>query len=358
MSEMRVPVEYIITRYFVKYQKMNELISFAFSGSKANYINLYIDLYGVYKTLFSRTYRTDISDYTAFTSIIINMCSHYRAYFKGLGVYCKIFLISSYNIPEINSKFVAGYNKTFIDKLKNKQVQEMVDLNTQLLEILCPYLPDIHFLKTEFESTILMKYIISKELSEGNNNPNIILSSDIYPMQLCNEFENTVFLRPKKLNGEDISMITAPKGHNMYESSFWSIICRERDTLMSDISEVSISPSNYTLLMTLNRFPERNIKNLIHFRQANKIIFSVIGSQPIKLNIDTLYQNSPELINHFPFEILSSRYKVLDSEYQYLLFENSVEPHVIHYENLSDPIAVQMINSQYFEKNPIDLFRL
>jgi len=358
MAENRVPVEYIITRYFVKYHKLNELISFAFAGSKANQINLYIDLYGVYKTLFSRSYRTDITDYTAFTSTIINMCAHYRTYFKGLGVYCKIFLISSYNIPEINMKFVAGYNKTFVDKLSNQQVKDMVELNTQLLELLCPYLPDIHFLKTNFESTVLMKYLIRKEISEGNNNPNIIISSDLYPIQLCAEFDNTCFIKPKKANNEDLSLISAPKGHMMYESSFWSIVCRERDTLMSDVSEVSISPANLMLLMALNRFPERNIKNLIHFKLANNIISDIVGIQPIKLDINTLYENSKQLSDKIPMNILESRYKALDIDYQYLLFENSVEPHLIRYENLDDPTAVQMINTEYFEKNPIDLFRL
>ena len=358
MNNTRIPVEYIITRYFIKYQKMNELISFAFEGSKANCINIYIDLYGIYKTLFSRTYRTDISDYTAFTSTIINMCSHYRAYFKGLGVYSKIFLISSYNVPEMNTKFVAGYNKLFVEKLKNRQVGEMVELNSQLLEILCPYLPDIHFLKTNFESTVLMKHIIMKELSLGNNNPNIIISTDLYPMQLCTEFENTCFIKPKKLNGEDLSVITCPKSHPMFENSFWSVVCRERDTLISDVNTVSISSSNYMLLMSLSRFPERNLKSLIHFKAANKIISDIIGSQPIKLDINTLYDNSVELSAKIPKTILESRYKVLDISYQYLIFENSIEPNLVQYENLDDPTAVQLINSQYFEKNPIDLFRL
>lgn len=358
MSENKVPVEYLITRYFVKYQKMNELISLAFEGSKANCVNLYIDLYGVYKTLFSRTYRTDISDYTSFTSTLINMCSHYRAYFKGLGVYCNIFLISSYNIPEINQKFVAGYNKTFLEKLKNKQVYEMVELNIQLLEILCPYLPDIHFLKTDFESTVLMKYIINKELEKGNNNPNIIISSDLYPIQLCTEFDNTCFIKPKKYKNEDISLISCPRNHIMHENTFWSIICRERDSLMSDVNKVLISSSNYMLLMSLNRFPERNLKSLIHFQEANRIISEVVGFNNIKIDINTLYDSSKELSSKFPRTTLESRYKVLDLNYQYMLFENSIEPSLIQYENLNDPGAIQMINSQYFEKNPIDLFRL
>lgn len=357
MSQNNIPVEYLIARYFIKYQQLDNLIPNAFKGSKANAVNIYIDLYGLYKTIFSRNYRTDISDYTAFTVTLINMCSHYRSYFKGMGVYAHIFLISSYNVPEISKRFVANYNKTFCDKLKNTAVKEMVELNTELLNILCPYLPNIYFLSTKFESTVLINKLIQLE-SKKNNLPNIIISSDIYPMQLCSEYDNTVFLKPIKFQGVDNSVITYPRGHELHEISFWSVICRERDKLVSDASEVTISPRNFMLLMALNRFPERNFENLLQQRVANRYISNVIGNQPIKLSLDMLYQSQPELLTKIPQSKIDARYKTLDVEYQSLLFEEDLESKVLHYENLNDPTAVQMINSQYFEKNPIDLFRL
>ena len=68
MYESVIPVDMILTKYFVKYDRLDKIIPDAFKDYNATELNLYIDLYGLYKTLYSRTYRTDVSDYTAFTS--------------------------------------------------------------------------------------------------------------------------------------------------------------------------------------------------------------------------------------------------------------------------------------------------
>ena len=354
-----VPVEYIVARSFVKYSRLNELISFAYDGSKARSINLYIDMYSLYKTLFSRSYRTRVADYTAFTSSIINMCAHYKYFFRGLGVYARVFLISSYNVPDNSCKYVSGYNKTFQDKLLNTTVKEMMEFNSELLEVLCPYLPDIHFLKTNFESSVLIKHLIEKEMSKGNNSPNMIISTDIYPIQLTSMFPQTTFLRPKKYNGDDLSSIVVPREHEMHTYSFWSLICsRDRDNLGYNADNINISTNNFALVSAMNRFPERNIKALFNISDTVKIIKNTIFDPTIKININTLYDASVELQGKIGLSILDARYKVLDVDYQSLIFNESMEPMLINYENLSDPEVIQMINSKYFQNNPIDIFKL
>lgn len=353
-----ISTEQIITRYFVKYNQLRNLIFGAFSGSRATEVNMFIDLYGLYKTMFSRTYRTDVSDYTAFTSTIINMCAHYRGFFKGMGVYTKFFIISSYNIPEINTRFVAGYNKSMKEKLMNQQVKEMVEINKELLSILCPYLPDIHFLQTEFESTVLIHEIIEKEIKEGNNNPNIILSTDLYPIQLCNCFPNTIFLRPRKAKGEDFSMCTVPNDAPEFDINFWSMVALERDGLRDNVKLTRVSPANFVLLMSMTRFPERNFKSLINTTVAEKTILEIARDSKIGYNVEALYSANPDLYNRFPKETLNARYKCLAVQYQVSLFRESLEATTLHYENLQDPNAVNMINDKYFSNNPIDVFRL
>lgn len=359
MNNSEVPVEYIVARYFVKYEKLSELVSFAYSGSRAKAINLYIDLYGLYKTLFSRSYRTSVADYTSFTSSVINMCAHYRTFFKGLGVYARIFLISSYNVPDVSCRFISGYNKTFQEKLLNRTVKEMIELNIQLLEVICPYLPDIHFIKTDFESTVLIKHLIEKEAEKGNKNPNMIISSDLYPIQLTSLFPQTTFVKPKKYNGGDYSSIIVPREHNMHNYSFWSLLCcRDRDELGYNADNITISTCNFALLSAMNRFPERNMKVVFNISDTNRIINGIISDPTMKINIGTLYDTSVELQGKIAKNSLESRYKVLDVEYQSMIFNESIEPMLINYENLSDPDAIQMINSKYFQNNPIDIFRL
>ena len=122
-NKSTVSTEMILTSNFVRYNRMSQLVQFAFQNSKATSINLYLDLYGVIKTLFSDSYRTDISDYTAVTTSILNMCGHYRSYFKGLGVATKIFLVFSYNTPEINMQYVPEYNQEFLIKSHNPMIR-------------------------------------------------------------------------------------------------------------------------------------------------------------------------------------------------------------------------------------------
>ena len=354
----QIPVELIVARYMVKYQRLSQLIQFSFSDSAATHVNLYIDLYGIYKTLLSRNYKTDMTNYTALTSSIINMCAHYRGFFKKIGVHTTIFLISSYNLPEQTLAYIPSYNKTFQEKLQSKALRKMLELNIELLDILCPYLPDIFFIKTKYESAVMIDYLIKIEGMKKNEDPNIIISSDLYPIQLVNRFNNTVFLRPIKNNGSDNSLITRVKGSEGFDEMFWSVFTRSR-------SKIGISPyigtilaRNYVFLEALNSFPERNIPVLLNSNIASKYITEVTNGTDITLTIDMLYQLSKDLANRCPMQIVEQRFKALDVGYQSLLFRDSLEPKILHYENLEDSGALQMINSKYFANDPLDLLRL
>ena len=353
-----IPVEVFMTRYFVKYNRLDQIIQHAFAGSKANSIDLFIDIYGMYKSIFSRSFISNITDYTAFTSTLINMCGHYRTYFKMLGVSTKIFLISGFNIPENSCRFVAEYNKVIKDKLKNKMIFDMVDQNIQLLDILCPYLPDIFFIKTEFETSVAIHNIIKKEKASGRDVPSIVISSDMYPIQLTTLWDDVAYIKPKKSNGEDSSEIVCPKTHPDHEFTFWSIVCKDKEDFALNQNVVSITSRNFVLLSALNKFFDRNLKAIVNFNTANKIISSIDGYMNIKLNVDNMIMSIPDIIDKVPVQLVDSRYKVLDIEYQDILFAESAEIMTMRFENLSDPQAIQIINDKYFSANPIDIFRL
>lgn len=340
----------IITTNFVRYNTLKELIPHMFSGSKATEINLYIDLYGVIKTLFSDSYRTDISDYTASTSTILNMCGHYKSFFKSIGVRAKIFLIFSYNVCDINRKLFAGYNDVFFGKLCNNIIRKMVELNNNLLETICPFLPDIYFLKTDFESSVLIDYLILT----GDNNPNLIISKDVYPIQLTNLHPNTGFIKPKKLNFEDVSTCISPRENPYHIDDFWNMYYH-RGSLKIHRSSITIHPINFPLIAALTMFPERNITSLVNFTTANRIISSIVGMEPVKLSVSSL----GEFCNvNFPLQIAEGRYKSLDVEFFRDIYKDSIESKIINLQDLNDPASVNAICSEYFKNNPVDLSRL
>lgn len=353
-NDQPIPIEVFMMRYFVKYHRLDQLIPYAFTGSTSNNLNIFIDIYGIYRGMFSRSYKTDISDYTSFTSMLINMCIHYRTYFKMLGVSTTIYLISSYNISEINTKFVADYNKTFRDKLNNKMIRDMVEQNVELLKIICPYLPNIHFVHSEFESSVSMLHIINKNVGT----PNLIISSDLYPIQLTNICPDTAYLKPKKSMGEDVSDIVCPNSHLEHEKTFWRGICQEKEDFTLNESKVLISSRNYVLLAALNRFTDRNLKAIVNFNRANSILKNIVGFENVKIYPITLNTLDINVLGNVPVQTVDSRFKVLDVEYQYELYLESVEPLLLQFDNLSDPDAINIINDTYFSKNPINILNI
>ena len=351
-----VTVESVLYRYFVRYDRLSELIYWGFKGSSDNTINIYIDLYGIYHTLFSRSYKTIISDYVSFTSLVINMCAHYRSFFKSIGVYAKIFLISSYNIPSDSLLLVPEYNKIMINKLQNTIVRDMVDLNTGLLELLCPYLPDIFFIKTNFESAVVMNRIMDLE---NQDTESLIISTDIYPIQLVAHRSKVSLLVPIKTYKGDESLLCPNNTHSEAKFSFWGGVIRKYLNSASFDKVGDISPSNLMLLASLNRFPDRCFNVMYNITKATRIISKIIGFDSIKLIPQSILEilDAKEFKN-INMDLLLNRYRALDITYQKLLYDQSVESKTLHYENLEDNNSINLINSKYFANNPIDVFKL
>ena len=59
-----------------------------------------------------------------------------------------------------------------------------------------------------------------------------------------------------------------------------------------------------------------------------------------------------------PLHIIESRYKAIDAIYQSMFFKESTEYLTLSYDNLVDPEAINVINTEFFSKNPLDLSRL
>jgi hypothetical protein len=231
----------------------------------------------------------------------------------------------------------------------------MVELNLSLLELICPYLPDIHFLNTEFESSVLMNYLIDIEEQDV---PSLIISTDIYPFQLCAMKDNVTLFWPRKLFKEDSSYVVCNKTHPEHFKSFWGGIERKMGKSVSYKRLGLISPSNLALLAALSRFPDRNIQTVTNISRASNLISALPGYREVMLIPDILFKLNPKSVKDLVFEDISKRFKALDINYQSLLFNESLESKSIHYENLNDPDAVQRINDKYFKDNPIDIFRL
>lgn len=370
MQQQGITVEQAIAKFLTKYEILDYIIPYGFAGSNSKKLNIYIDLYGIYRTILSRNYRIIITDYTSIATGIINICAHYRSYFRYLGVHTKFFLISSYNVPLDSLHTVVNipeknnstdpYNKTMLEKLEMTNQREILGLNRELLELICPYLPDIFYLKTKaFESSVLMNHIMNLE---NPDIPSLIISTDAMPMQLCGIRNNVSMIWPRKYGyrAEDNSLIICSKTHSEHKKSFWNVFAQKTAKTSLFDYLCNVEPSNFALVQAINGMAERNLKSLIHINQLIKILSEVPGYDSCKITPDILFDmvSSKYFDDMIVRGLIEIRYKLMDVDYQYLFYRESIESKHIHYENLDDQAAVQAINDKYFKNNPIDLYRL
>ena len=355
---MEQKVESLLYANFVKYDRLEEIVFNTFSNTSiasATELNIFIDLYSVLHSIYSEHYRTQITDYTSLTSILINMCGHYRSFFRKLGVETSIFLIGSINTCEINRKFVGEYNVVFKAKTEIPLFRDFINNNFDLLELLCPYIPSVYFVRSQknFESSVIISFIIDS-LNDGK--PNLIISKDIYPMQLCSIHPYTSFLKPKKSKiGTDESIMIPISEKPSYRMEFWNLYASVRGIDAEQL--YNISPVNLSLLSALYKFPERNLhKVLMPVSKAIQTIAN-ISTDNIKITPDILL-NSGFLDPTIPFTKIDSYYKVLDVLFMKNYYKSDPESKTLRFQNLRDDAALQHLNSKFFPNNPINLFAL
>lgn len=358
-NDYTISAENIIYSSFVKYDRLQKITYETFSNTaiaNARELHVFIDLYSALRSIFSEHYRTDISDYTSITTGIINMCSHYREFYRRIGVKTTFYIIGSINTCDINRKFVAEYNHTFYEKSQIEIFATFVQNNFDLLEILCPYLPDIHFIKSprNYEVSVIVGHLI--ELLGVGNYPNLIISRDLYTIQLTYKYPFTSILFPFKVRGVGDQSIMIPLMEKpSYKEDFWNLVKSIRKWNGYDFSKAS--PCNFSILCAMCRTPERELPAIVDIRAGLKIIERLSGGNDLRINPTMLYQDI-EISSKIPVAQVEARLKTLDIDYMLPYYRSDPESSVIKFQNLNDVGAINTINARFFANNPIDLNRL
>lgn len=352
----RMNADSIIYGSYVKKQRLDSLVYDTFSGTSiasATSLNIFVDLYSTLKPIFSEHYRIDTPALTIITSCLINLCGHYRSFFRTLRVNTNFYLIFSKNTSEINRKLVAGYNDTFKAKSEIKQYNDFSAANFDLLKLLCPYLPDIHFIQSteNYEVAVIIAGIIEK-LNDGC--PNLIISRDLYPLQLTAYYPYTSYLFPIKTRFGDESLMIPINEKPSYRNQFWDIYSRRHHLSLNKLIEMS--PLNSTIFSAMTNFYERNINGLTTPAVARRFIKSVVGMEDVRID-PALFANNEEILSKFPMAI--PRYNALDISYALPMYKMSPEYNSLQFVNLRDDAKINQICSMdVFVNNPIDLTQL
>lgn len=368
---MNVSVEQLMYNHFIKYSRMTEMTNEAFKGSNASTVNVFIDMYSMIRPLY-RFNNISIGDYSILTSSIINLCAHIRDFFRTrYRVETKIFIVNSNNCPRSAKQFYSGYNKkTELAFQNNAFISDFIKNNVELLKVLCPYLYDIFFIESEFETGVAIYDMLlkidaynytagaKKENVELEHCPSIVFSKDIYLYQLPSIVPDLVLYRTHKRDGNDASWYV----DNSNVLSKYVENTRTEDRF-GDITK-NFNPEILSLLISLTNLPERGVRSILNISTAVNLINNAIADRKIinGYNTDIGYVASMictgKIANQFLLFI--NRFKALDIKFQHSILYHSVEAstNMDSVVNLYDPETVKLLNNKYFRTNPLDLNRL
>lgn len=357
MIQDAVYMEQLIAGSFVKYIRLSELITSAYAGSNCTEINLFIDLNSVLKQAYSvNAWGHKTSNRFEITSTILNMCGHYREFFRAIGVNTNIFLIYGLNCPNTNNTFVRGYNAKFVASyIKKPDLTALIEDNMSILNIISQYIPKVYFFDIgQCEVSSMVDYIIRVTNSKQRGIENIIISKDVLMLQMIPEHDVRV-IRPVKNKNGDESYIT-------WNANLWpSFIHNYRKN-----KEPSIIVSNtfFQNVLAMTSVPERGMYSLFSIPKVLKFIDVAVKSGFI--NGDQFYNQSTLNTVLTAMDIqcntaeLEMRFKAINTHFQsqYVLPLEKPEFKRLRLIDLEDIDTLKNIINKYFPNTPIDLDRL
>lgn len=353
----RFYIEQMITGSFVKYNRLNELISYSYSGSNCTEINLFIDLNSVLKPMYSiDSWSYKYKNIYEITATILNMCGHYREFFRVIGVATNIYLIYGLNCPNTNNSFIPKYNEKFIRSYMVKNdTTKMISENLSVLNIMCQYLPKIYFFDIgTCEVSSMIDRIINLTNTKNKGFENIVISKDPLMLQLVPE-HNVRVIRPNKTKEGDQSYIVD-------NTNLWNKFIQ--DYRKAKMPKVSIPNNFFQNVLVMTRVPERSLYSIMSIPKAFQIID--IGIKTGFLDINKFY--SQDIMNtvltalglqYNPTE-LEMRFRAINTHYQstYIIPIEKPEFKRLRLIDLEDIQSLKEIISKYFENVPIDIDKL
>ena len=324
------------------------------------YVDCYVNLNSYLSSLYKRSGEYVYDEPLSVTSSIINFAAHLRAFFASrFSMRCRIFFIYGNTRPEsayINLPEYDAHNT--MDREVKVEVQEIIRENLNMLNILCPYIPEVYYIESDAcEPAVIIRSIIKEQSIKGAKHARLIFSKDLYDYQLVATVPNTHLIRTKK----------TMQGDQTFSVSFFDFYKKLSKTLsLKNPIGTNISPELYSVYMTLAGCKDRNIKGIYNYPKSNTIISNLLNSGRILNGYNPSFGVSPNEFNLFIDTInsdeslsmiLFNRFTSMDLIHQSNLFRMhpsyfNIEKSII---DLYDPSEVQNINNRYFKKYPLDL---
>lgn len=346
MNNQKIELERLIYMNCVRYVDLLPLMNDAYKGSTSEEINVYIDLYSLYKILYSNM-NIDIKRYNDLVSATVNMGIHYKEFFwTRYSVKANIFFIYSKNCNSINKIFIHKYNEAFeLSYNIKKDITDMINFNLDLLRTLIDYLPNMYFIDTEYEVGVIIHDLISKDIQSRLGH--LVITKDQYNYQLINSNNQSIILRPKRTGGH----------YYINKEYVFNTIQIERNNTQYT---TFLSPEFLSTIYAFSGIKDRWVTKYMNMNTIIKILEKAISNRLILngYNSDPLYLYK-QIDKNFKIgeDRFVNRFKGIDIRFQHMIYTQSPEK-ILNDSKIKDkydPETMKRINEEYFEFNPLNL---
>lgn len=345
---------------YIRYDRMYEMTKYAFYGkTDDNNVNVFIDVYSILHSLYTRGTNLEVSDSYAIASCIINLAIHVRAYFDTRHkVATKIYIIYGGARPLQALSLFNQYNIRNIEmEESNQYLGQLIKDNLDVIKILCPYLHDI-FAIVDYnnEFNVIASNLIDKE---SNGVPNIIYSKDQLSYQLVAFKPYTFLYRPKKKANMDASwVVTKSTLYNAY---------RYGELELKKEIDVNLDVKTFSLYQAIAGVKSRSIPSIKNSNAAALFLEKAIADNMFSMGFNVSSLSSVDNKFSCAFNSMKTdyqefivRFMSIDLDYQTMMY--SASPNAIAASegiiNLYNPQEVRNINDRYFQIYPLDLNRV
>ena len=351
IDDARQNLESILYGYYIKYNKMKELVDQAFLNTpQSNSIDIYVDVFDMLKPIYSKDIYAN-KQYIIVSSVI-NLAAHLRQFFRRYyNMWTRIYLVYADNSVGNDSRVCCdayGINE-FKSTLNFDRNNELILSQLELVKILAAYIKDVYLVR----KYSMFPMFVYDNILKNSNIPAIILTKSNYVYQIPALIPNTAVFRPRKHLAEDTSF--AVYNSNVLYQYYNNITGSKTLEYMR-----FINPQHLSLLMSLTGNSQFNLRSVVSSTVAIRILYEAIASSKLlnshSADIDYIYSVMPDLSKYIDISILKLRYNACDIIYQHLIYTKM--PESIDFTwmvNFKDPHTVQDINNRYFVDNPLDL---
>lgn len=367
MNEYHPSITNILYNNYISYDTLFAMTKFAFAGSNAESVDVYIDMNSLLRKLYA-IQDISIEDYSSITSSIINLCAHMRSYFwTRHRTYSRFFIVYSRNNPFKGSV----YNSMNLAQDATNRITSVIEQNIELLSSLCPYLGDIFFFDGgDNETAVVIHHLIQNCPSpdRSGEHPVIILTKDTIDYQLVAFNSRTFIYRPHKAYDKD-NKIMIDDSWAVTKSCFYKAYKYDSFRKMKSdaLDTLALSPQLIGIIMAISGLKSRSIRSIIDIPRTVNLIKEASANSNIVNGYNSdigflLRKNNlcKGLSEEHILEIINN-YSQIDLINNYTIFSlASIASKTLlnSYINKNDPDEVRHINNVYFEHNPLDLNRL